>query len=566
MPPKGTPTQETQADPPPPPSSQRKRQKDSEGEAIPLHGKPPTHENPNPQDTPDQTRPQHTPFRLPAPAFDEATLAASRKRATSAGSQMSDGAALEAHTKEALEREERRKQSEREKKKREKDAEKTKLEKEKKEMRAKDLRDQREAAEANAPPPPQNPKDPTPDDEADSFDRQTPPPDENEEKAKRNLAILQGLEESDRIRASDAHTLPIVYPREEDFPLIHAAHANSHVDNLDRVQFKEWLSAPGAGMLIHVMFQNSWDADRVPILVNLVRNVIQEHYGITDFHVAPGQPEADPMKNDFAPHAFAILNIPEEVAQSLIAQRCLANKKIAFIIYPQDYTAPTTYLGTIGGLVGLQVPGSMVNLAEVFKEKWRESKVWGVLAEYAQSKRDPEEDDSMGNKDLDSSEVEEILKTVVFHRVEAKAYGGVDASSLNIYISLDSPTAQQWNALVDAVSRVQYNSNIHGYGRHGPGWTCIQCRGIDHPAGMCPYLTEVPNWREITGLAINTLDEWEAHTFPDAPPRAYGPKSRGGSNRRGRGGHSGDGGYEGGRGAPRRGNRAAPRGYRGYRG
>lgn len=577
-------------DPTPAPlSAQRKRHKDKEGEAISLHSKAPAQET---LTTTDPLPPTAPPIQSLDSRINEATQAASRKRPTSAGSLMSDKAGKGHPSAEDLEQDERRKQAEHEKKKRDREAARAKRDKEVKDVREKATRDQREAEERsqNAPPPPKPPAHDLPppnspsrdqeDEEPNSFDRCTPPPTPETKKNERNQAIMQGVQDSDRIRSQDTNSLPIAYPNEEGFPLIYGPHANFHIDNLKRSQLRDWLSAPGAGVLIHIMFQNSWDPERVPTLVNLVRGLITEHFDIDDFHVSPGLPEADPKRTAFAPYAFAILNLPEDVADKLVDQRCLANKKIAFIIYPFDYIAPTAFLGTIQGLVGLQVPGSVKLLTRTFKGFWRKNEVWNILLDYVYSTRNPgpggpADDVSMENDDesKDDTKAETLLDLFTLYRVEAKGQGSVDQSSLNIYLDLAHPSPQLWKALNDAISRTKYDTSFNGCGRYNPGWACVQCRGVDHPAGLCPYHTDVPDWMDICGLTINTVDDWEVKTFPNITRRAYGPQSRGGAQGRGirggcggpsgnndRGAHGGRGG-NGGRDMTRRGPRGARASY-----
>lgn len=367
----------------------------------------------------------------------------------------------------------------------------------------------------------------------------------------RNQAYLQTVKASDvtRKRTTEESSIPpIVRPGENGFPDVHAAHTDSHLENINRDQLEEWLAFPGSGVLTQIMFQNSWKANRIPIIVELVRNIISENFGFSDFLVTPGRPVVMPTREGSAPYTYAILNLSEDEAEELSNQKCLANKTIALTIFPLKYSGPTAYLGTIKGFVNLNVTGTMGRLLTRIKTIWRNSEVYDILIEYAQSRRSPAEDVIMAGAHTEESNIEDIndaesiLDTITLYRVENKSQHGVDATALNIYIEMQDPTAEQWNSLKQAIGKVEYGTDFNGYGEFSKGWTCVQCRAIDHPAGLCPFVTDVPEWNEICGINIKTLDAWEAATFPktntDSSRRFRGDQTRGNS-RPPRGGYQG---------------------------
>lgn len=154
----------------------------------------------------------------------------------------------------------------------------------------------------------------------------------------------------------------------------------------------------------------------------------------------------------------------------------------------------------------------------------------------------------------DINDVETILDSVTLYRIENKSSGGIEATALNLYIDIPEPSPEQWNELTQAAGKAEYSTSFNGYGKWSKGWTCVQCRGIDHPAGLCPFITDVPDWATTCGINIKTIDAWEAKTFPrsnsEGSQRGRGNSSRGG-NRPSRGGYLGNRGNRGGRGYDR---------------
>ncbi|KAF7977421.1 hypothetical protein HWV62_3564 [Athelia sp. TMB] len=235
------------------------------------------------------------------------------------------------------------------------------------------------------------------------------------------------------------------------FPDIHAAHPNAHLENVNRSQLADWINASNHGALIQIMFQTSWNPERVPILVDLVRNVLTENFGAKDFLVSPARPEREPTREDGPPYTFAILNLTEKVADEIIERKCISNHKIAF--NPQN-----AYRGGEGGL----------ETQRSIRDPGRHRAVQaGNPDDVVMGSEEHEENESIA----DINDVETIFDTLTLYRVEIKAKGGHDATSLNIYIELQDPTPQQWNSLTNAVSKVKYTFNMNGYGKYSKGWT-----------------------------------------------------------------------------------------------
>ena len=138
--------------------------------------------------------------------------------------------------------------------------------------------------------------------------------------------------------------------------------------------------------------------------------------------------------------------------------------------------------------------------------------------------------DSAGDEIIiDDYEVEDVINRLSIDRLATSGKGGVPRPSINMYISGLNCSDAQFKALKNAIGYVTYDLNLHGSREYGPGWLCGSCHSLDHPTGLCGYLSiehDIPLLNPI----IPALPKAQRPPRTKSGPDAHGstPRGRGG--------------------------------------
>jgi hypothetical protein len=125
-----------------------------------------------------------------------------------------------------------------------------------------------------------------------------------------------------------------------------------------------------------------------------------------------------------------------------------------------------------------------------------------------------------------------VINNLNIIRLATSGKGRVPCPSINMYIpGLDCLDAH-FKTLKSTIGNVTYDLNLHGSGEYGPGWLCGSCHSLDHPMGLCYYLSiehDIP----LSNPIIPALPKAQQ------PARVRSGLNTCGGNPRGRGGTNG---------------------------
>lgn len=210
-----------------------------------------------------------------------------------------------------------------------------------------------------------------------------------------------------------------------------------------------------------------------------------------------------------APHAFSLLCIPEEVADALIAQGCIANENIAINFYSSHHLSPITYVGYVEGLSNLEEPATLEML------------VVSMCATLLTLKEVQEAIlDHVMEKEIMNTIIGDLTLGIILINVKR----GKDLPVVNIFLpTLGQVSEKCQDKILEVIKGVNFSFSLFGSGMYGRGFKCIQCHGMDHPASLCPF-KDIEGWREICRIDSDTLDQYREHIFK-RPSNQEGPSS-----------------------------------------
>lgn len=115
--------------------------------------------------------------------------------------------------------------------------------------------------------------------------------------------------------------------------------------------------------------------------------------------------------------------------------------------------------------------------------------------------------------------VKNALSHLIITILDTKSSGGVDGPTINIYLELpaSSQLDEFFPLFIDAATRIIFDTPFMGQGRFFTGFTCTNCRGINHPTGLCSF-EKVSGWDTIT--RPTRTEAASQDTAPTAPPAA----------------------------------------------
>lgn len=107
-----------------------------------------------------------------------------------------------------------------------------------------------------------------------------------------------------------------------------------------------------------------------------------------------------------------------------------------------------------------------------------------------------------------------------------------------MYLQTGITTTTEWLRLKAAIETTKYPMSFYGQGVYFAKWYCGICRGIDHPQGMCPFLS-IPQDIPITEPAVPRIPKIKKKeenakkkgNNPQGPSKQKGPKRERSSSR-----------------------------------
>lgn len=163
--------------------------------------------------------------------------------------------------------------------------------------------------------------------------------------------------------------------------------------------------------------------------------------------------------------------------------------------------------------------------------QWRNGPVGEVLDSILQPiRRDNNGDLIFGEGGL----VEKAINSLTLSRLDVKETGAVDKPALRLYIETGITGVEDWLRVKAAVESTKYEMSFLGCGIYKAVWYCDTCRGIDHPTGMCPYLS-IPHDIPLTEFAVpraaktkkNKSEGYKGDTNANDGGKKKGPNPKG---------------------------------------
>lgn len=205
----------------------------------------------------------------------------------------------------------------------------------------------------------------------------------------------------------------------------------------------------------------------------------------------------------------------------MVLQHCYTTELIQFLVYPLIYVATPCFLGSISGLRNIQDNPSDLNTLRdgLFSLLFDNYRMWSAVLEYATDVAG-----EAGDAIMDS---DAAVRNILSHLINTKTTGGVDGPTINIYLEL--PASLQLDeffpSFIDAVYHITFDTPFMGKGRFSEGFNCANCRGINHPTGLCSF-ERISGWDTITRparaeaenqAAVPTVAPTSARTQTPAP-------------------------------------------------
>lgn len=320
------------------------------------------------------------------------------------------------------------------------------------------------------------------------------------------------------------HGWPRVYPAAPDFLYT----------NIPEATLQKWLSEDSKGkkVIVQVMRQNSWCPPQCDTTANLLARTISAIYDSDKVRVATASEDIRGRSQQNPPYSFLVFGLTPMIAQSMVAKHCFATSLIQFLVYPLVYAATPCFIGSLGGLRNIgDDPSDAQNLREDLTMILLHNRRWyqAILA-YATDVAAAAGDIIM---DPDAATIR-VMTKLSLGILNTKSPGGVEEPTVNLYLELPASTDldQAFPTFIEAAHRVCFDTPLTGTGRFFTGFVCVNCRGITHPTGLCPFENE-PDWVAITKPDQDDRTDPPSGAPPPPPPPPPGsPRNQGPTPRR----------------------------------
>lgn len=312
------------------------------------------------------------------------------------------------------------------------------------------------------------------------------------------------------------HTLlPVPLP-EEGFPPIHGLTEKDFFAHVHADTLKAWRDQPGP--YIFAYLANDKIVKEATSRVNRIRELITSFFDCPELVVGAAKP-ANFRHLDYKPvFPFFIGGLTPYQADRLIERTCWSTPNITvFFVPPKIPLSP--FIMTLGNLPLAPTPANNRKVADTVKAKIISSR---NLCGFIQRNRNNVPASLDGASAIQY--IADSVRVASFHIRER----GDDIPVFNVYIT--SPTTKPDNNILWAHKLRALNYTcLEGTGEARELFHCNDCKGRDHPSGLCPY-KDIPGWHPNDRLtAADERDEDGARHRDTGSRGARG--SRGGTPR-----------------------------------
>ncbi|KAF8966643.1 hypothetical protein BDZ97DRAFT_1917451 [Flammula alnicola] len=269
--------------------------------------------------------------------------------------------------------------------------------------------------------------------------------------------------------------------------------------NVDDESLELWNELDDYDYCLAYLAFDPFEADKTA-KVQKIKDFIKQLFDCKGVIVSsPGTKKAS--RQDRKPiHPYLITDLSQDQIEVLVQRACWSTPTLTLFVFPGTPFL-SSFVMTLRGFSSHDGDYALDGIATVVSRAIQKDPAVHAAVS-AHKDRYP--------SDYSSTDVlAAVAETVEARKLEAK-FEGTTVILYNIYMR--SPTSDYggFQAWVSAVRAVKYIS-LRGRGTPQPIFNCSQCRGIDHPTGLCPCY-------DITG--------W--HTKPDELSR--NAEARGGYN------------------------------------
>lgn len=307
--------------------------------------------------------------------------------------------------------------------------------------------------------------------------------------------------------------------------------------NIPDATLQKWLSEDSKGKktIVQVMRQNSWCPPQCDSTANMLARTLNAIYGTDRIRVATASEDIRGRSQQNSPFSFLVFGLTPDMAAGMIAKHCFATEFIQFLAYPLVYAATPCFIGSLGGLRNIgDDPSDINNLREdITSILLNNRRMFQALLAYATDIAAIAGDAIM---DPEAATMR-VLTKLTLGVLNTKTAGGIEEPTINLYLELPASTEldRAFPTFIEAAHRVCFDTPLTGTGRFFPGFNCINCRGITHPTGLCPFESE-PEWMAITkpdhGDRADASSSSGAPPPPPPPPPPSSPRNPGPPPRR----------------------------------
>lgn len=336
------------------------------------------------------------------------------------------------------------------------------------------------------------------------------------------MARLQALRSQRTRRCDPQQALTKLVPTPHDgWSRVYPATPDFLYSNIPEATLQKWLSEDSRGkkVIVQVMRQNSWCPPQCDSTANLLARTLNAVYATDKIRVATASEDVRGRSQQNAPFSFLVFGLTSEIATSMVAKHCFASEFIQFLVYPLVYAATPCYIGALGGLRNIGVdndPSDLENLREDITSLMLHNKrMYNAILAYATDVAAASGDVIMDGYAAASR----VLTRLGLGILNTKTAGGIEEPTINLYLELNASTEldRAFPTFVDAARGVCFDTAMTGTGRFFPGFICINCRGITHPTGLCPFESE-PEWMAITRPDRDERTDSSSGSGPPPPP------------------------------------------------
>ncbi|KAF8546649.1 hypothetical protein OG21DRAFT_1527693 [Imleria badia] len=269
------------------------------------------------------------------------------------------------------------------------------------------------------------------------------------------------------------------------------------LEHLDQTLLACWFQTPNAKLLVRPFDWKGKDPSIThPPLGENIRAMITDVASATNINLPSPlkiSPPRPPSSQQMAmSNAFLVYDIPEQLAQTILAQRVWSTAKITFEAKAFAVTQLPPLLFTLIGFTILEVSTVHETVQRTWATQERCENIANIICTADPSFTSTIEHDRLRNA------IQTFITTIQVEHVDIKLPGGVPALCFNIMTNNPpSMDPRAWTNLCISLSTLKYHSNMDSTGKSQCMAPCAICHSHTHLTGLCPF-PAIPGWNGPT--------------------------------------------------------------------